>query len=140
LCSAPIEFVVTSSQWFDEALTNRAATDDPAPSNRPPHGDQPPVADRERLPEAALNVVGIPLAGGVLDPPGHDLLSHIQPRRRMLRSVLEGAQARGELAADADLDSAVNALVGSFYASYLAGTAVPRDWPQRAVELVFDGL
>ncbi len=35
---------------------------------------------------------------------------------------------------------AVNALIGSFYASYLAGTAIPRDWPQRAVALVFDGV
>jgi AcrR family transcriptional regulator len=64
----------------------------------------------------------------------------VEPRRRMLRSVLEGAQARGELAVDADLEWAVNALVGSFYASYLAGSAIPRDWPQRVVELILEGL
>jgi hypothetical protein len=64
----------------------------------------------------------------------------VEPRRRMIRSVLEGAQARGELAAGADLEWAVNALVGSYYASYLTGRAVPRDWSQRAVDLVLDGL
>jgi hypothetical protein len=34
------------------------------------------------------------------------------------------------------LGPAENALIGSFYASYLAGAAVPHDWPQRAVELI----
>lgn len=64
----------------------------------------------------------------------------VEPRRRMLRSVLEDARERGELAADADLDTAVNALVGSFYAGYLAGARIPDDWPERAVELVLAGL
>jgi Tetracyclin repressor-like, C-terminal domain len=36
----------------------------------------------------------------------------VEPRRRMLRSVLELAQARGELAGDGDLETAVNALIG----------------------------
>jgi AcrR family transcriptional regulator len=64
----------------------------------------------------------------------------VEPRRRMLRSSLERARARGELAHDADLETAVNALVGSYYASYLAGGRVPRNWPERAVELVLRGL
>jgi Tetracyclin repressor-like, C-terminal domain len=58
----------------------------------------------------------------------------------MLRSSLERARARGEFAHDADLETAVNALVGSYYASYLAGSRVPRNWPERAVELVLRGL
>jgi hypothetical protein len=58
----------------------------------------------------------------------------------MLRGVLEGARARGELATDADLETAVNALVGSYYASYLAGSRVPRNWPERAVALILRGL
>jgi AcrR family transcriptional regulator len=64
----------------------------------------------------------------------------VEPRRRMLRSVLERAQARGEIRPDADLEMAVNALVGSYYASYLAGGKAPRDWPERAVDLVLGGL
>ena len=64
----------------------------------------------------------------------------VEPRRRMLSSVLVRAQARGELAADADLETAVNALVGSYYAGYLASGRSPRDWPERVVELVLGGL
>jgi type VI protein secretion system component VasK len=63
----------------------------------------------------------------------------VEPRRQMLRGVLERAQVRGELAAEADLETAVNMLVGSYYANYLAGR-VPRDWARRAVELTLDGL
>jgi hypothetical protein len=37
-------------------------------------------------------------------------------------------------------EQAVNALVGSYYASYVAGGRVPRNWPERAVELVLRGL
>ena len=59
----------------------------------------------------------------------------VEPRRRMLRGVLERACACGELAAEADLESAVNMLVGSYYASYLTGR-VPRDWAERTVAAV----
>lgn len=70
---------------------------------------------------------------------GHEWPGLHQRRRQMLRGVLERAQLRGELADNADLETAVNMLVGSYYANYLAGR-VPRDWPRRAVELIFDGL
>jgi AcrR family transcriptional regulator len=56
----------------------------------------------------------------------------VEPRRRMLHAVLE-------LADSADLETAVNMLVGSYYANYLAGR-IPRDWPQRAVGLILSGL
>lgn len=90
---------------------------------------------------------GMAMLGTVLAEEHHnpELLAQfrehvVEPRRRMLRSVLHRAQERGELAAGADLETAVNALVGSYYATYLAGRAVPRDWAQRAVELTLDGL
>jgi hypothetical protein len=57
----------------------------------------------------------------------------------MLRGVLEQAQLRGDLVGDADLETAVNMLVGSYYANYLAGR-VPGDWPKRAVDLVLSSL
>ena len=41
---------------------------------------------------------------------------------------------------EADLETAVNMLVGSYYAGYLAGGRLPRDWPERAVPLVLRGL
>jgi AcrR family transcriptional regulator len=64
----------------------------------------------------------------------------VEPRRRMLRSILELAQTRGELPVGADLESAVDMLVGSYYAGYLAHGRLPRDWPERAVAIVLRGL
>ena len=64
----------------------------------------------------------------------------VVPRRRMIREVLERGMARGEIGSDADLDAAVNLLVGSLYARYLAGGPVPREWPSRVVDVVLDGI
>ena len=50
-------------------------------------------------------------------------------------AAASSGRGRGELAHDGP-ETAVNALVGSYYASYLAGSRVPRNWPERAVELV----
>lgn len=64
----------------------------------------------------------------------------VAPRRRAIRAVLEAARDRGELRADADLDAAVVALAGSYYAQYLAGPPFPRRWPGTVVDVVLDGL
>jgi AcrR family transcriptional regulator len=64
----------------------------------------------------------------------------VQPRRSALRKILEEAGTRGELATGADLETAVNMLVGSYYARYLVDGRVPRDWPERAVDAVLVGL
>lgn len=64
----------------------------------------------------------------------------VGPRRAMVRAVLEQAQARGELDAMADLDAAVNALVGSYYATYLAEGSVDEGWADRTVSTVLGGL
>jgi AcrR family transcriptional regulator len=64
----------------------------------------------------------------------------VRPRRDGLLAILEAARARGELHADADLDAAVNLLVGSFYARYLSGEGVPQDWPVRVVGMVLAAL
>ncbi len=37
-------------------------------------------------------------------------------------------------------EAAVNMLVGSYYAQYLAGDAIPDDWPEAVVRTVLDGL
>ncbi len=64
----------------------------------------------------------------------------VLPRRRLLRGVLERAHDRGELRDGADLDLAVNALVGAFYAQYLAGAPFAADWEERAVDAVLGGV
>jgi AcrR family transcriptional regulator len=64
----------------------------------------------------------------------------VAPRRRAIRAVLDAARERGELRRGADLDAAVQALVGAYYAQYLAGTRFPRRWPGSVVDVVLDGV
>lgn len=64
----------------------------------------------------------------------------IASRRRMLRALLEQAIADGEVRADADVDAAVNLLVGSFYARYLSGEPVSESWVERILAVVWPGI
>ena len=54
----------------------------------------------------------------------------VEPRRDEVREVLEHARGRGELREDADIEAAVNMLVGSYYAQYLAGGPFPTAGPK----------
>lgn len=63
----------------------------------------------------------------------------VEPRRREISEVLEHARERGELREAADIEAAVNALVGSYYARYLAGEAF-EDWPEKVVETLLMGV
>jgi AcrR family transcriptional regulator len=64
----------------------------------------------------------------------------VRHRRSVLRAILEEAASEGMLKQGADLDAAVNLLVGSFYARYLTGEGVPRDWARRVVDCVWKGI
>lgn len=64
----------------------------------------------------------------------------VTPRRQMLRAILDRAKAKGELAPRADLDCAVNLLVGGFYARYLADAKVPPAFARDVVEIVWSGI
>lgn len=65
----------------------------------------------------------------------------VRPRRRRIARALRVARSRGLLtAADADVDVAVTMCTGSWYASALAGTEPPEDWPTRIAALVWSAL
>jgi AcrR family transcriptional regulator len=64
----------------------------------------------------------------------------ISRRRQWLKELLEQGVAVNDLRTDADLDAAVNLLVGSFYARYLAGQAITDEWPERAVAMVWPAI
>jgi AcrR family transcriptional regulator len=64
----------------------------------------------------------------------------VAPRRRELRAVLEAARTRGELRDGANIDVAVNALVGGLLARYLAGDALGGRFVSTLVQTVLDGL
>lgn len=63
----------------------------------------------------------------------------VLPRRELLREVLERAVAAGEVRSGIDLEGAVSALLGPYYADHLAGRVAP-GWAPAAVDLVLAGL
>jgi AcrR family transcriptional regulator len=90
---------------------------------------------------------GMAMIGNVLAEEHHtpELLERfrerlVTPRRRMIASVLERARDRGELRPGVDIDAAVDMLVGSYYAHYLADGRPKRAWPEAAVDLLLGGL
>jgi AcrR family transcriptional regulator len=64
----------------------------------------------------------------------------VGPRRRLFLAILSAAKDGGELRADVDLPVAVNMLVGSLYARYLAGDGIGDDWAERAVDTLLAGV
>jgi AcrR family transcriptional regulator len=91
-----------------------------------------------------LGQLGLGVLGSLL---GHDpqtLAAHrervIAPRARHSRQLLRDAQERGEIRPDADLDAAMELLVGSLFARALAGDRSPHPWPERAVDTLLPGL
>lgn len=68
----------------------------------------------------------------------------VLPRRALLLDALRVADDRGELRAGVNPEAAVSALLGSFYADYLAGRFAADEpgapgWADAAVDLVLDG-
>ena len=64
----------------------------------------------------------------------------VAPRRARLRHILRRAVDAGLLEPDADVDYAVAACTGTFYALRLAGAQVARNWPERTAALVWRSL
>jgi AcrR family transcriptional regulator len=57
----------------------------------------------------------------------------LQPRRAMLRRALAEGVSAGQLPRTLDIDAATNMLIGSFYARYLSGEPIPKDWARRVL-------
>jgi AcrR family transcriptional regulator len=95
----------------------------------------------ERFAEGCLEVLGT-LIGSREDPGAMDLHRQrvVGPRLSYLRSLLEGARELGQLHADADLDLALEMLVGSVFARRVAGTPSSPGWATRAVDTVWAGM
>jgi AcrR family transcriptional regulator len=64
----------------------------------------------------------------------------VLPRRHMIRAILDRANKRGELRPGADLDCAVNMLVGAFYARYLVDSSIQPAFPRALVDVVWRGI
>lgn len=105
------------------------------------------IAILEDFAATVQRVRGMALIGTCLAEERHtpELLALLRertvlPRRELLRTALEQARERGEIAADADLDAAVSALLGPFYADYMAASSARPRWAETAVDLVLAAL
>lgn len=63
----------------------------------------------------------------------------IEPRRAYARALLEQARDAGELAAGADLDLALDMLIGVVIARAVGGRDLEAGWARRALDLVWRG-
>ena len=64
----------------------------------------------------------------------------VAPRRQMIRTGLERARVKRELGPRADIETAVNMLIGAFYAHYLASPRIGVDYPAQLVAMVWTGI
>lgn len=85
--------------------------------------------------------VGMTVTGVCLAEEEHlpDLIAALRerslhPGRALLRGALLAARERGEIAADADLDTAVEMAFGAYYARHLAGDPVDEGWEERVAD------
>jgi AcrR family transcriptional regulator len=61
-------------------------------------------------------------------------------RAQTMRVVLERARERGEIRDDADVEAALDLLIGSLYSRYIRGAGIPRAWTDRVVSAVLRGI
>jgi AcrR family transcriptional regulator len=105
------------------------------------------VAQLHHFQESMAAPYSLPIIGAALaeEHTAPELLAALREhvvtsRRQMLRSILQQARSRNELAPLVDIDLAVAQLIGSYYAFSIAGDPIPSDWPERVVDQVLAGI
>jgi AcrR family transcriptional regulator len=122
------------------AIASLAQTD-ARPATDDPYADL--VAELTDYYRGITRPNGISMVGSMLqDATDPDLAALyrerlVSPRRRRLRRILQRGVDAGRLAADADLEFAVAACTGTYYALHLTGQRIPGTWPVRTASLVW---
>jgi AcrR family transcriptional regulator len=137
-------------RWADKAALATAALEHLRTSERAPRtGDtrRDLVAQLERVRRFYTQLGGMAMVGALLtEEERHpELLARfrervVAPRREQLRAILVEGQARGDIRPDLDLDVAVAALVGTFYARYLSGDRFPTGWSDTVIDTLWPSL
>ena len=89
-----------------------------------------------------MSVIGVCLAeeDGLPDLIAGLRTRSLEPGRAILREAMRGAIVRGELPADADVETAIETAVGAYYARYLAGQPFDDGWAERVTDATMRGL
>jgi AcrR family transcriptional regulator len=105
------------------------------------------LVERLRRLRAALDTAGMSMIGTLLveEERTPELLERfrarsIHPGRQGGREILEAARERGELRDDADLELALDMLVGSLFARHLVGAPFPADWEEQVVAAIWRSI
>jgi AcrR family transcriptional regulator len=92
----------------------------------------------------ALNLMPRLLSEVTNDPEMHALFSEhlVEPRRRIVRAIVERAKARGEIRADFDTDLAIDLMVGPFIYRLIVsgGDPAAAGNPAEILGVILDGL
>jgi AcrR family transcriptional regulator len=95
----------------------------------------------------AIERLGFSIVGAVLvEEVGHpELLERFQdqlfrPLANSIRVAIRRGIERGEVRADADVDAVVNLLNGAQLSQHLVGEPMPRDWAERAVDVLWASM
>jgi AcrR family transcriptional regulator len=121
------------------ALVSSAAFSDPLPD-----GTREALVEHLHRFERGIATVGLGALGSLLDERDSEALELHRERtirrgQARSRAVLQRAQERGEIRADADLEIAIEMLFGSYFARRLAGREAP-GWAEAAVDALLRGL
>src|SRR4051794_4410692 len=99
------------------------------------------VAELTLFRQGALRPHGMSMLGAVLaeEHETPELLERFRqhvalPRRENLQRILRAGVEAGEIRRQADLEVGITMLIGSLYATYVAGNRVSADWPERVVD------
>jgi AcrR family transcriptional regulator len=97
---------------------------------------------REVYERTGMTLIGTCLAE---EPHLPDLIAELRarslvPGRQLLRDAFEAARERGEIDADADIETAIETAVGAYYARYLAGDPFGPAWEERVADVTLRGL
>ncbi|WP_037079529.1 TetR/AcrR family transcriptional regulator [Pseudonocardia spinosispora] len=105
------------------------------------------IAELAHFRTAVTRPNGMAFVGTVLAEERHtpELIEHfrdrlVRPRRRRVAGVLRRGMSDGTIREDLDVDATTTMLIGSVYASYIAGGEVPADWPERTVNSIWPAL
>lgn len=130
----------TKADLATAAIASLSRADD-RPDTDDPYADL--VAELTAFHRGVSRPNGISMVGSMLqdaiDPELRDLYREriVTPRRARLRHILRRAADLGHIDPDADIDYAVAACTGTFYALHLAGTRIATAWPTRTAALVW---
>jgi AcrR family transcriptional regulator len=110
-----------------------------------PDGTREALIDHLRRFEQGVGRIGMGVTASLLDESADPELLELHRERVVRRgraraaAVLHRAQERGEIRADADLEAAMQMLIGSLFARRLSGSE-DSPWPDAVVDTLLRGL